>query len=692
MKLTQKAALPMLAMALAGLLSHSESAQACGCFAPPIPQPGEVDFAVNQQAEQIIFEVEDGYVTAHVLIKYAGDPTKFGWILPVPGVPELSLSYNEVFGLVDQQTAPRVYSTDSNRCPQQRYYCQYHPQPYCGGGFTGGTTGAGFPGSANAAGGASGAGPGVGQPPVVQVLSRQTIGAYETVVLAATPDAPDAASAVVEWLNTEGFITNETMAPYMAPYLADGMVFVAARLVPDAGVDEIRPLKLRYPGTQPMIPLRLTAVAAEPHLAVSAIIYADEPFQAVDMPAIELDTTQLSNDSANRGNYPMLLSKAVDDAGGAGFVVEYNGAPPRYQDPTGCCSQGNDWCFIGGDTQCQCPGTDFDAADCADQEDLVAAIESVSDLADRYSVVTRLTTRISPEEMTFDPYFEPRTAAGGTAYPNGALTIQGSRNTLTACETDIVDTELYDDIVAVQDCTSVYCDDGNCVNTSAGVGCACNPGSVARTFTDLDGQQSITCVPGEGTVDLAAGGIELPDVCGQQAVLTNGNCKPVGGFVTAECDDGYAAVPTGSKLPTCQPIIADSGSPGAQHMTKGIDDLDVCAPPPPTCGSDGWLTQADVAIPGVQCGPAPHPSWFVEPPAPTCGTAGSSSTSSGTNSSTTQPRPTPPTQDNLDTTQPRPYWEDSDDEGCNVGARNQSYTVLWTALFGLALGIWRRRR
>jgi hypothetical protein len=52
-------------------------AEACGCLSPPDPVVlGEDDFAVNQQAEQIIFEVDEGTITAHVLIRYAGDPSQ----------------------------------------------------------------------------------------------------------------------------------------------------------------------------------------------------------------------------------------------------------------------------------------------------------------------------------------------------------------------------------------------------------------------------------------------------------------------------------------------------------------------------------------------------------------------------------------------------------------------------------------
>src|SRR5690606_5006244 len=78
-------------------------------------------------------------------------------------------------------------------------------------------------------------------PPPVIVLAEEQIGAYDTIVFDA-----DEADRAVQWLNDNGFIINETMSPYMQPFLDAGMVFVATRLVPGANLDEIRPLKLSY--------------------------------------------------------------------------------------------------------------------------------------------------------------------------------------------------------------------------------------------------------------------------------------------------------------------------------------------------------------------------------------------------------------------------------------------------------------
>src|SRR5690606_35080337 len=108
-------------------LSFSEEASACGCFAPPIPTPEEATFAVNQQAEQIIFEVADGRVSAHVRIFYQGEPEEFAWLLPMPNVPDLELSNGLLFGLVDEQTRPIVSTFGQNICPEQQYICRTHP-------------------------------------------------------------------------------------------------------------------------------------------------------------------------------------------------------------------------------------------------------------------------------------------------------------------------------------------------------------------------------------------------------------------------------------------------------------------------------------------------------------------------------------------------------------------------------------
>lgn len=343
-----------LASACLTLLAYEPVADACGCLSPPVPVDDD-SYAVNQQSEQIIFEVEPDHIVAHVLIRYAGSPESFAWIVLVPDVPELSLSSTEAFGLPDQVTSPRAVASVRDVCPESRYYCVEHPPDFCD------DIDDSVPSWADA--GTAGALDGgiSGSPPVV-VIDRQTIGSYDPVIFSAgnTADA-------VQWLNQEGFIINQTMAPFMQPYADAGMVFVASRLVPGADVSEIRPLRMRFPGTQPMIPLRLTAVATEPNVTVTAYIYGQSYYRPDGHPLVALDSDWLSRDPAGRSNYPMVLARAIDAAGGDGFVAEYMGDPaiPDFDNGTGCCSSDWDFCGIEGDGQCSCPNSPFDAAKCA---------------------------------------------------------------------------------------------------------------------------------------------------------------------------------------------------------------------------------------------------------------------------------------------------------------------------------------
>lgn len=612
-----KTTLPAIATA-AMLLVPAADALACGCFSPPVPESLEDDsYAINQLSEQIIFEVEDGHVTAHVSIRYEGEPESFAWMVPVPSVPDLDLSPAALFGLIDDATAPIVSIRRESLCPDPAYVCDYHPaprcpqyeDPYANGGNNGANNGAnnGWDGSADSGGSPE------ENPGGVVVHQRQVVGSYDTIVFGA-----EEAEGAIQWLIDEGFLVNDTMAPYMQPYLNGGMLFIASKLIAGAGVEEIKPLQMRFEAENPMIPLQLTAVAAEPELAVTAFIYSDAYFSPVDHPVLGVPPGLISEDDTRRSNYPMVLSRLVDQAGGDGFMVEYAGAPLATipNEDSVCCSDGWDQCGIAFDGQCQCPGTDFDQEDCGgeDAADLVEGIEMLRELRDKHTHLTRLTTRLSPHEMTFDPMFAP-----APIEPVGRLVLEGSAKSLASCEEDVVDRGIYESAAEFKSCATTYCGEGVCVATSQGAGCLCNQGFVARGFTDMDGQGSVTCVPATPTVNHGANGLQVPDAC-REVECGTGRCVSQNGFPACACLGGHAAVAREGETPLCLPLLRSSETPGAEDFTRVLDDVRVCAPEPRNCGEYGWLIEnPNVRREGVLCGKSlGKPEDFIVPPAPTC--------------------------------------------------------------------------
>src|SRR6476659_7712803 len=89
-----------------GLLGQTHEAAACGCFTPPDPS-----VPIVQAGERILFSVDNGSVTAHIQIQYAGDAQDFGWLLPLPSVPTLQLGTDELFANLINTTQPKYRLT-----------------------------------------------------------------------------------------------------------------------------------------------------------------------------------------------------------------------------------------------------------------------------------------------------------------------------------------------------------------------------------------------------------------------------------------------------------------------------------------------------------------------------------------------------------------------------------------------------
>jgi MYXO-CTERM domain-containing protein len=440
--------------------------EACGgtfCDSGPQPMP------VEQTGETILFVIDEGYIEAHIQIQY--DPTteaeQFAWVVPVTALPEFSVGSQPLFGNLLAATVP-AYGLGNNN-------------EFCGsdtGGFDEGCdgTGAADDGAYHLDLG------GPGEPPAPEVVLATTVGAFEVFVLdGGTVDG------VMQWLGDNGFQQDMAAAPILGEYLDEGHLFVAFRLTAQAEVGEIHPITLRYAGTEPCVPIRLTRIAAQDDMEIRALFLGDSRVSSSNYRHVTLNPLKL--DWMGLGaNYREVVTMAVDEPGADGhaFVTEYAGgsevvgrdglldelwdpipftmaAGPEeavsllfdqnlYESfPADCQAQHPlieslvaRWLptppEITTELLCDDPSAFAAAVDplawdgmgfAADLEDrIIVPGQRANELLDTWPYLTRLYTTLSPNEMTADPMFHPTPDLPEQT----TLTRTGTRNTF--CDGD----------------------------------------------------------------------------------------------------------------------------------------------------------------------------------------------------------------------------------------------------------------
>jgi hypothetical protein len=265
---------------------------------------------VDQSGESILFVMEDGWVEAHVQIEYKGDPAQFAWLVPIP-LPEgaeieISVGSQQLFDRLLAATVPTFtlsssFEGDCNDGPPS-LGCAMQDAALAGGddGFIDMDTPPGSP----------------------SVLARDVAGAYEYAVLqGGTVDG------IGQWLDDNGYARDDEAPDILQAYLDESFSFVAFKLRAGTGLDQIHPVVLRYPGTEPCVPLRLTRIAAVEDMKIRAFFLGDARVVPTNYRHVELNPLRI--DWLGLGaNYDALVSEAVDQEGadGRAFVTEYAGS------------------------------------------------------------------------------------------------------------------------------------------------------------------------------------------------------------------------------------------------------------------------------------------------------------------------------------------------------------------------------
>ncbi len=279
-------------------------AHACGCFAAT-----NVASPVVQAGEKILFAKQNGMIVMQVQVEYSGQPSDFGWLLPLPavsmtsaGVPGIEVGSQEVFDVLSRLTQP-TYSLTTIPCGASR---------------NGPTLGCG---SSNALfGSVAEDAPGTLMPQT-PLVKQSSVGPYEYAILKA-----DNKTEMFGWLMANGYVVPAGTDGAVGPYIRPGGFFLALRLKAGQTAGDVQPVVLRYQSDLPAVPINLTSASATPNMGI--LIWVLGPARAIprNYYSTVVDDAQLDWLNSVK-NYADVVAKAVREIDGHhAFVTEFAGS------------------------------------------------------------------------------------------------------------------------------------------------------------------------------------------------------------------------------------------------------------------------------------------------------------------------------------------------------------------------------
>jgi hypothetical protein len=239
--------------------------------------------------------------TLYDQIEYAGAPESFAWVLPIKGIAEVGLSSDLLFNVLDEISAVTITSPTIN-CP---------PVQPC---WSGNSTSSGF-GTTSGSGGSGGGG---GEPPPVVVVAQETVGPFETVQLSSTDP-----NALVDWLASHGYNIPSDILPLLSAYVSESFNFLAMKLIPGAGVQAMRPVRITTPGASPALPLRMVAAGTGVTTTVSLWVIGEGRYQPANFPWFTISASELVwNWDSQSSNFTKLRNERYEASNGLAWLVE----------------------------------------------------------------------------------------------------------------------------------------------------------------------------------------------------------------------------------------------------------------------------------------------------------------------------------------------------------------------------------
>ena len=276
---------------LAASLVAERDAEACGgCF-----QPQENPTVVTDH--RMLFSIASDQVTLYDQIKYSGAPSSFGWVLPIAGTVDVGLSADVVFQTLDVLTTTRITPPPRN-CPNPPNDCSH----------------------SSASGGVAQEAGVVLPPdgPGVTVTKSEVVGPYETVQLKATD-----ANALETWLSMNGFTVPASVKPVIDTYVSEKFDFLAMKLLPNQGVNAMRPVRVTTPGANVVLPLRMVAAGTGATVGITLWVVGEGRYQPQNFPGFFISGDEIAWDwTQNKSNYVAIRAQKTAASGGRGWELE----------------------------------------------------------------------------------------------------------------------------------------------------------------------------------------------------------------------------------------------------------------------------------------------------------------------------------------------------------------------------------
>ncbi|APR85299.1 Hypothetical protein A7982_10648 [Minicystis rosea] len=267
----------------ASLLAPADARACGGCFHPEnqAPEQGSVVLA-----HRMALSISPDASVLWDQVRYAGSPAEFAWVLPVRPGARLEVASDAWFEALDAATGVRI-RPPALQCVTQTTQ-QISSIGYRYRGCSGTSMSAGC--AADAESFLSTETEVVTDvtelaPPEepITIVHQGSAGPYETVTLHA-----DVPGALPTWLASHGYAIDDDIHPILDAYAKEGFDFIALRLLPDKGVQQMKPVRVIQPGAVTTLPLRMVAAGTGANVSLTLFVIGEGRYRPSSFPEVPL--------------------------------------------------------------------------------------------------------------------------------------------------------------------------------------------------------------------------------------------------------------------------------------------------------------------------------------------------------------------------------------------------------------------